>query len=819
MRSGFFQSNNEGGSCQCCGLFKGIKTPKMPMPPEAKGKAGVFAVGQSPGREEDKVGRQFIGESGQLLRETTRKVGFDFDEDFWVQNAFRCHPKVKKQSWQAEVKHCNPLLMQDIRSKKPWLVVALGKEAIQATLREFGALSVGKYQSLLIPMVENDYWVYCTNHPAALLHGGRGQSKYEWVFEDDWKEIRQLYEDRKEGRVKDAKELKEEWELDNYEIITDFDKALRELERLYHHDFYRDYENYPLKPYNNDSEVICFSIAYQIRGGIKVFCIPWRGKHWTSSQRRHLLSQWKRSLENPNTTKMAHHHKHELQWDDFLGIDTKGQLECTAIRQHLLREKGGTAGLKFQVFARWGCKYGKEMGKFKEDMRKASEPDIYKYCCHDSRFGLKLWLEQEGEKYDKFNANYKLMMDGDRTLTRMEITGATVDLGLAKEIGDGFGGDSQDLEKWLLDHDWVKGWKKERGYEINLNSGQQVGDLLFDILKLRGGVRLKTQWSTGKEDLAGLSREYEWIRKWQQAGRLGRFKGTFVDGHIFSNVYDDGRLHGSFSLTIPETYRSSMDRPNLQNIVKRDARGKELRKVFIPIRPGWLMGFFDYEQHEVVTYCHNSRDKVMIGMVLSGYDFHKEYAARLLRKNESKVSEKERDMAGKQGFIFPILYGAYPKIIFEGLQKEGYAVSYNHVTRVWQEFRRQFSRTIDWQEEVLAFYRKHGYVESKLGFRRRAPLTANEIINFPTQSMAFHYLLYGLHKADEKMLILGMEARPVKQVHDEAEFHFPKREQEQVFEIAKESFEELPWAWTKNPPVRIGGKIGLNWYDLEEVSL
>ena len=171
---------------------------------------------------------------------------------------------------------------------------------------------------------------------------------------------------------------------------------------------------------------------------------------------------WKRACENPNTVKIAHSHKHELQWDRFLGIDTRGRLECTAIRQHLLREVRKTSGLKFQVLVRWGCRYGEEMEKYKEDMREAPEPDVYVYNCHDSRFGLKLWLEQEGEKYPGFETPYEVLLKGDRTLTRMEISGVRIDQDVARQIGGEFEEGSSGLEDWLLDHEWAKRWEEER---------------------------------------------------------------------------------------------------------------------------------------------------------------------------------------------------------------------------------------------------------------------------------------------------------------------------------------------------------------------
>jgi uracil-DNA glycosylase family 4 len=797
--------------CEKCGLHEGINSPMMKM--HGKGKSGIFVAAQSPGRDEDKKGRQLIGDSGDIARNTAAAVGFDFDRDFHVQNAFRCHPSKKKQSWLAEVKLCHTRFMEDVRKVKPWLVVAMGKEAIQASLGLLEPLTVAQYQSLLIPVVDENYWVYCTNHPAALIHGGKG-SKYEWIFRDDWAEIEAINRDR----PMPAKEVKELWDMDNWEVITDFGYAMKELGQLYHRDFFRDYENYPLKPYDNDSEVVSFAVAYKLRRGMRVFCIPWKDKYWDGRQKRMLLSLYKKACENPNTVKMAHHHKHELQWDQFLGIHTQGRLECTQLRQHLIREVRKTKSQAFQVFARWGCRYGEGMRPFMTDMRKAPEPDIYEYNCHDVRFGLMLWDEQEKEKYRGFGQPYEVLLKGDRTLTRMEVTGVPVDQGVAKKIGEGFEGSNVELTKWLLEHEWAKRWEEEKGEVLNLTSPQQIGILLFDILELPGGVRTETQWSTSKDNLAPLAGQHEWISKWQEAGRMGRFKGTFVDGHIFSNLYDDGRLHGTFYLSTAETYRSSMRDPNLQNVTKRDARGRTLRKSFIPLHPGWEIAAFDYDQHELITNCHNTEDKVMIKAVLEGHDFHYDYAGKLL--NKVRVNQNERDNAGKNGFVFPIVYGAYPKTIFDGLQRNGFNVPFNHVKKVWKEFRREFYMTVDWQNSLLDFFEQNGYVESKLGFRRRAPLTANECINFPTQSLAFHYLLYGLHIADETMLERGLRARPVLQIHDEAIFHYPpKEERVEVFAIVKESFEELPWEWTKKPPVKIGGKIGSNWYDMKEVKL
>ena len=813
------QNQSANWDCEKCGLYREVNSPKMKM--SGVGRLGIFIAGQSPGRNEDRDGRQFIGMAGDQVRGVVEDNGFEFDVDFHVQNAFRCWPQISKDSWTTEVRCCHHLFQKDVQKANPWLIVALGKEAIQASLSNFGTVAVAQYQSLLIPLVHQNSWVYCSNHPAAILHGGRGKSKYEWIFRNDWKEIRKIYERKRDGDFPEAKEMINLWDMENIHTVIDFEEAKSLLKKLQTRDFFFDYENYPLRPYNNDSEVLCWSVAFRDLGErITVFCIPWKQGFWDGHQRRIIGGLWKKALENPNTRKAAHNITHELHWSWFMGIEPQGRLDCTQIRQHMLREPKDTTALDFQVFARWGSKYDEDIKPFKKDMRRCPDDMLFPYSCHDSRFGLMLYEEQEKEKYPNFDYAYSEIMEkGSLGLAMVEAEGVKVDVDLANEIGDEFERKKDEIEEWLLEHEWAEKWKKERDAELNLNSRQQVGELLFEVIGLSGGVRTRQQWSTTVANLAQHRNTEEWIRNWQDRDKYSRFKGTFVDGHIMSNLWDDGLIHCSYRLDYTETYRSSCRDPNLQNIVKRDERGKVLRKAFVVRFPGWEMIEIDYDQHEVVTQCHYTQDSVMIDMILAGHDFHIDYAAKLLQKASKGITEHERSMAGKNGFVFPIFYGAYPFSIQKGLVKNGFNVTLDHVENIWNEFRDEFWQTIDWQEGQLSFYNTNGFVETFLGFRRRSPLSSNEIINFPIQSTAFHYLLRSFIIADWRMREEGLRARGIKQVHDSAEFHYPKEEREKVFEIIHETFLNLPWKWTKNPPVGITAKTGPDWYNLEKVSL
>ncbi|GAF99772.1 unnamed protein product, partial [marine sediment metagenome] len=264
------------------------------------------------GYQEDADGYQWTGPTGTDLKRECSTVGFGpFYEEFYVQNAFRCTPAKDKdsESWDAEIQMCHKFLKADLAAVRPWLVFAMGREAIQSALGKFGGIAVAQYQSLLIPLVEEGYWVLCSNHPSAILHtGGWDRSKYTWAFRDDLRRLRSIYEAQRLGvgdLLPTMDEVRAGWDMDNWRVLRDPDEAVQWIEYLHnplHNRFAYDYENYPLKPYSPDATAVCWSFAFRDgEGTMHAASIPWYHAQWTAEQRARVLGAWKGVLENPNT--------------------------------------------------------------------------------------------------------------------------------------------------------------------------------------------------------------------------------------------------------------------------------------------------------------------------------------------------------------------------------------------------------------------------------------------------------------------------------------------------------------------------------------
>jgi len=822
-------NKKDNNLCSKCGLYKKAINAKIPVC--GSGRCGVMIVGQSPGKEEDRKGENFVGSSGLLLRKYFKELGLDFYNDFWTINSFRCIPPKGKTGYLQYQKCCYDKFDWDVKQYKPWLIVAMGKEAIQSVFGIFHPISVGQFQDCLIPHVKYNCWVYCTYHPAFVV---RDEADNGPMFLDALTTVKDLIDTGKAGLESKFRRLTD-WQLDNVEVLTDFDRAVEYIRGLRKVDtFAVDWENWPLKPFAKDSKILCVGFATDGNYGkcipLDKTPLPKRKPYWSPRQRSILFNEIRITLDTEGPLKIAHNVQHEMLWAFFMGSTFAPPWTCTMVRQHLRWEKKGAGkngwygpkSLKGQMFVRRGLwPYDEHIDPPNKNYDLVSDDELFPYCACDAKFTYWLYEEQEVESYDGIGIAEDLHITrGCRCMAEMTWTGVDVDVKVARNLEVIWQNEISELEKSLHESDLGKKWQELKGRSIDLNSGQQVGELLFDIAKMKGGKKTAKsgQWQTTEAVIEVLARQHKWPKMWLRYKKLQKNMGTFVQGYIFDCLKDDGKLHPNFNLALPESFRSSSDDPNQQNFPTRGEVGKEVRKAIVAPE-GWRLRAYDFSQHEVRVAAMLSEDRLLIQHVLDGYDFHLEYAAKLLQKVESKTTKTERSIVGKNGFVFPKIYGSGWKNIFDTLSSKGYKVTEKNVKKVYYEFEDVYSGLSEWQQQLIEDCRSNGYVQTPLGYRRHEPLKYSMITNFPVQNVAFALLLYTLSEAMKKIEEAGMRTKALWEVHDDVCFKYPVGEEKQLDRIMVESSSNFPWEFTKLLPLELEAKDGKNWLDMKEVAL
>jgi DNA polymerase-1 len=389
----------------------------------------------------------------------------------------------------------------------------------------------------------------------------------------------------------------------------------------------------------------------------------------------------------------------------------------------------------------------------------------------------------------------------------MEHEGVSLDKEALKEFAD-------DLRKELIE-------KEEQihslaGQEFNISSPKQLGDVLFDRLKIKPGTK-KTkskQYSTSEDVLVNLVNEHEIVKKVLEYRSTRKLLNTYVEALPKLLHPKTNRLHTSFNQTLVATGRLSSNNPNLQNIPIREARGREIRRAFISSDSEHRFLSADYSQIELRLMAHLSKDENMIQAFMSEEDIHTTTASKVYGVEPKDVSREMRSKAKTANF--GIIYGISAFGLAQRMRIprseaseliNGYFVSYPAVR--------------EYMDHCIAVASEKGYVETMFGRRRNLPdihsrnsnIRGNaerNAINTPIQGTAADIIKMAMVLIYDTFRKNGLKSQMVIQVHDELNFNVPIKELEQVKTIVKSSMENVV---ELSVPLLIEMKDGNNWLE------
>ena len=353
------------------------------------------------------------------------------------------------------------------------------------------------------------------------------------------------------------------------------------------------------------------------------------------------------------------------------------------------------------------------------------------------------------------------------------------------------------------------------GQHFNIASPRQVGEILFDVLKLDPKAKkTKTgQYVTGEEVLEGLRSKHEIVGKILEHRGIKKLLGTYVDALPRLINPETKHIHTTFNQTVTTTGRLSSSNPNLQNIPVRDAMGKEVRRAFIPDEGQEFLSV-DYSQIELRIMAHLSEDQNLVQAFLCGEDIHAATAAKIFHKDISEVTADERRRAKTANF--GIIYGISAFGLAERL-----GCSRSEAKQLIDGYFQTYPSVKEYMERSIAMAREKGYTETI--FHRRCPLpdinsnnavvrgyAERNAINSPIQGSAADIMKIAMIRVDRRMQQEGFKSKMILQVHDELVFSVLPEEREQLQRLV---IEEMQNAAHLQVPLIADSGWGKNWLE------
>ena len=526
-----------------------------------------------------------------------------------------------------------------------------------------------------------------------------------------------------------------------------------------------------------------------------------------------IVNIFKPLYENEKILKVGQNIKYDLEVLANYGVTLKGKMFDTMIAHYVIQpELYHNMDYLAEIYLKYKTIHLDELigpkGKGQKNMRDLKPEDVYEYAAEDADVTLKLKniLEKEIEKAGVEHLFYEIEMPLMPVLASMEMNGVCLDTDSLKETSEVLTNRLKDIEEKIYEL---------AGQEFNIASPKQVGEILFDKLKIvEKAKKTKTgQYVTNEEVLQGLKHKHEIVGNILEHRGLKKLLGTYIDALPSLVNKRTGRIHTSFNQTITSTGRLSSSDPNLQNIPVRGEDGKEIRKAFIP-EEGCLFFSADYSQIELRVMAHLSDDENMIEAFREGYDIHAATAAKIYKENINEVSRDQRTKAKRANF--GIIYG----ITVFGLA-ERLDISRDEAKQLIDGYFETFPKVKEYMETAKETARKNGYVETL--FKRRRYLAdinsrnatvrgfaERNAINAPIQGTAADIIKVAMINIYNRFNQEGIRSKMILQVHDELNFSVYPEEKEKVEKIV---LEEMQSAFSMKVPLVADCGWGENWLE------
>ena len=526
-----------------------------------------------------------------------------------------------------------------------------------------------------------------------------------------------------------------------------------------------------------------------------------------------IVNIFKPLYESEEILKIGQNMKYDIEVLGNYGIEVRGKMFDTMIAHYLIQpELRHNMDYMAEIYLGYQTIHIEELigpkGKGQKNMRDLTPEQIYEYAAEDADITLQLKnkLEPELKKYGAEDLFYNIEMPLMPVLAEMEMNGVRIDTDSLKETSGVLTSRMKKIESRIYEL---------AGMEFNIASPKQVGEVLFDNLKIvEKAKKTKTgQYVTNEEVLQSLKHKHEIVADILEHRGLKKLLGTYVDALPKLINPRTGHIHTSFNQTVTATGRLSSSDPNLQNIPVRGEDGKEIRKAFIP-EPGCEFFSADYSQIELRVMAHLSGDENMIEAFREGYDIHAATAAKIYKEDINDVSRDQRTKAKRANF--GIIYGITVFGLAERLE-----ISREEAKQLISGYFETFPKVKEYMDKSIQRARAMGYAET-LFHRRRYLADINShnatvrgfaernAINAPIQGTAADIIKVAMIRIHRRFKAERILSKMILQVHDELNFSVLPEEHEKVEHIV---MEEMQNAFEMQVPLVADSGWGKNWLE------
>lgn len=530
-------------------------------------------------------------------------------------------------------------------------------------------------------------------------------------------------------------------------------------------------------------------------------------------QAQEIVETFRPFFESKSIEKIGHNLKYDVQVLENYGVDVCEPLFDTMIAHYLIQPES-KQGMDF--LSEYYLNYkpisietllGKK-GKNQGNMRDLDPKDIVDYAAEDADITFQLYkiFHPEIQKEHLKDLFYNMEMPLMKILSKMERQGIAIDVPHLHDFSKKLEEESKKLEAEI---------KEMAGTDFNLDSPRQLGDVLFEYMKISSKAKkTKTgQYQTSEDALEQYKADHPIISLILEYRQCKKLKSTYVDP-LPTLLLKDGRVHTSYMQTVTATGRLSSNNPNLQNIPIRTAKGKEIRKAFVSRDAEHVLMAADYSQIELRIIAALAEDANMIQAFRDGKDIHAATAANVYHIPIDEVTRDQRSAA--KAVNFGIIYGQSAFGLSQNL-----GISRTEAKGIIDAYFAQFTKIKSYMDTVINNAREKGYVETIMKRRRYLAdiNSANAIvrgyaernaINAPIQGSAADIIKLAMIAVDKAMMDAKVKSKLLLQVHDELVFDVHLSEVELMKDLVTKAMES---AIDMAVPMQVEAKTAHNWLD------
>ena len=527
-----------------------------------------------------------------------------------------------------------------------------------------------------------------------------------------------------------------------------------------------------------------------------------------------IAQEFKPALENPTIRKIGQNLKYDIQILRNYDVHVVGPLFDTMLAHFLLdSETANSMDMMADKYLGYKTISFESIvgpkGKNQKRIDQISVDQVKDYACEDA--DITLQLKEKLQKWIKENKLQKLLHDVEEPLSfvlaHMEYEGVKIDTDALAKMSIELDEESRKAQSGIF---------ALAGIEFNISSPKQLGEVLFDQMKLtENPKKTKTgQYATGEEILSKLAEEHQIAAKILEFREYQKLKSTYIDALPLLISKADDRVHTDYRQTVAITGRLSSNNPNLQNIPIRTVKGREIRKAFIPKSKDHVIMSADYSQIELRIMAAFSKDESMMQAFTEGRDIHATTAAKVFGVDLKKVEGSMRRKAKEVNF--GIIYGISAFGLSQNLN-----IPRGEAAEIIESYFAEFPNVRKYMDESVEKAREQGFVETILG-RRRYLRNINSrnftirgfdernAVNAPIQGSAADIIKVAMINVHDWMMTEKIQSKMLMQVHDELVFDLHKSEEE----LVKTKVEEfMKNALPLDVPMEIGMGVGDNWLE------